>query len=266
MKVIKNDNGYSEVNGLRMYYEIHGEGKPLVLIHGGGSTLHTTFGNLIPLLSGERKVIAMDLQAHGRTADRQTPLSFEQDADDIAQLLKNLSIPKTDFLGYSNGGHVLIEIALRHQELVDRMVLVSTFYNRDAVSPKFWEGFDSVTPDMLPKVLKDGFLEVNNDPDALRNMFYKDVQRMKEFRGWNDEKIRSIPNRVLVLNGNEDVGSVEHAVTMYRTLLDAQLVILPGTHGMSIGSAESLEDGKWTQNYVADILADFLDSPARDKD
>jgi len=130
-------NGYSEVNGLKMYYEIYGEGKPLVLIHGGGSTIQTTYGNIIPLLAKNRKIIAMDLQAHGRTGDRSTDLSFEQDADDVAALLHNLKIDKADFFGYSNGGHTLIEITLRHPAIINKMILASSFYNRSATTPQF---------------------------------------------------------------------------------------------------------------------------------
>src|SRR6185437_12218141 len=124
-----NDNpfqsGYSDVNGLNMYYEIHGEGKPLVLIHGGGSTLETSFGKIIPLLAKHRKVIGVELQAHGHTNDRDTALSFEQDADDVARLLENLKIPKADFLGFSNGAHAAVEIALRHPRLINKLILAS---------------------------------------------------------------------------------------------------------------------------------------------
>src|ERR1700733_14941843 len=94
--------GYSEVNGLKMYYEIHGEGKPLVLIHGGGSTIQTSFGNIIPLLAKHRQIVAVELQAHGRTNDRDTDLTFKQDADDVAAVLNDLKIPKADILGFSN--------------------------------------------------------------------------------------------------------------------------------------------------------------------
>src|SRR6202046_1422559 len=93
-------HGYSQVNGIKMYYEIYGQGKPLVLIHGGGSTIETTFGRVIPILAQKYKVIAMDLQAHGRTGDRDAPESFEQDADDVAALLKNLNISKAAFFGF----------------------------------------------------------------------------------------------------------------------------------------------------------------------
>src|SRR5579863_7220342 len=102
-------NGYSEVNGLTMYYEIYGETKPLVLIHGGGSTIQVSFERIIPQLAKHRQIIAMYLQAHGRTNDRPVLLTIKQDADDVAQLLKNLGIDKADFLGFRNGGHTLIE-------------------------------------------------------------------------------------------------------------------------------------------------------------
>src|SRR5271170_2955287 len=93
-------SGYSEVNGLTMYYEIYGQGKPLVLIHGGGSTIQTTFGRIIPLLAMHRQLIGVELQAHGHTNDRNADLTFEQDADDVATLLANLKIAKADFLGF----------------------------------------------------------------------------------------------------------------------------------------------------------------------
>lgn len=252
-------NGYEEVNGLKMYYEIYGKGKPLVLIHGGGSTIQTTYGNIIPLLSKHRQIIAMDLQAHGRTGDRPTDLSFEQDADDVAALLKNLNIPRSDFLGYSNGGHTLIEIALRHPAIVNKMIIASAFYKRSAVVPQFWEGFDSATIDVMPQSLKDGFLKVNNDEKALLNMFHKDVQKMKTFKGWSDEQVKSIKAPTLIINGNNDVGSVEHAVEMYRTIPGSQVAILPGKHGTYIGAVEYLDNDRWNQHYIVDIINDFLD-------
>jgi pimeloyl-ACP methyl ester carboxylesterase len=257
---MNNDNfksGYVEVGELRMYYEISGLGKPLVLIHGGGSTIQTTYGNIIPLLSKSRQIIAMDLQAHGRTADRPADLSFDQDADDVAELLLNLKITKADFLGYSNGGHTLIEILLRHPDTVNKAIIASAFYKRSAVVPQFWEGFNSATIDVMPQALKDGFLKVNNDEKALLNMFNKDVQKMKVFKGWSDDQIKSIKSPTLIINGNNDVGSVEHAVEMYRNIPNSQLAILPGKHGVYIGAVEYLS-GKWTQHYIVDIINDFL--------
>ena len=252
-------NGYAHVNGLQLYYEIYGQGRPLVLIHGGGSTIQTSFGRIIPLFSKHRQVIALELQAHGRTGDRDSFLSFEQDADDVAALLNFLQISKADFLGYSNGGHTAIEIAIRHPEIINKMVLCSTFYKRSAVVPQFWEGFEHATLNDMPEVLKQEHLKANNSQGGLQNMFNKDVQRMKNFKDWSDEQIRSIKAPALVMNGNKDVGSVEHAVEMYRMIPDCELAILPGEHGSYLGAIESLHDGQWTQAYAAELIEGFLD-------
>ncbi|MFT3911657.1 MAG: alpha/beta hydrolase [Ferruginibacter sp.] len=259
--MVKNNfsSGYSDVNGLKMYYEIHGEGKPLVLIHGGGSTIQTSFGNIIPLLAAKRKIIAVELQAHGHTNDRDTPLTFQQDADDVAMLLNNLKISKADFLGFSNGGQTTIEIALRHPSMVNKLIIASAFYKRTAAPAQFWEGFDHVTLDMMPLALQEGFLKVNNSKEALLNSFNRDVERMRSFKGWTDEQMSSIKAPTLVINGNHDVGSAEHAVEMHRIIPNAELLIVPGKHGAYLGAIEMLEDGKWTQPYVADIITTFLD-------
>ena len=100
-----------------MYYEIRGTGEPLVLIHGGGSTIETSFGRLLPLMSKHFKIIAMDLQAHGRTEDRNAPESFEQDADDVAALLQNLKVSKAHVLGFSNGGNTAMQLAIAIRNL-----------------------------------------------------------------------------------------------------------------------------------------------------
>ncbi|MGQ3088990.1 alpha/beta fold hydrolase, partial [Flavobacterium sp.] len=123
--------GYAELNGLNIYYEIHGSGDPVVLLHGGGSTIDSNFGRIIPLLAKTYKVIAIELQAHGHTADRSQPLSFEQDADDVAALLKKLSISKAHIMGFSNGGTTAMKVAIRHPEIVDRLILASAVYSRE---------------------------------------------------------------------------------------------------------------------------------------
>ncbi len=252
-------NGHASINGIQMYYEIYGEGKPLVLIHGGGSTIQTSFSNIIPLLSKRRQIIAMDMQAHGRTGDRPGPLSFEQDADDVAALLSHLKIPRADFLGFSNGGQTLIEIALRHPQIVNKLIIASALYNRSATPPEFWEGFDHATIDVMPAPLKEGFFSVNNDEKAFENMFKKDVQRMKNFKGWNNEQLHTIKAPTLIVNANNDVGSTEHIVEMHRAIRGSQLLILPGAHGDYMGTKEYLNGREWSRHYVADILNDFLD-------
>ncbi len=252
-------SGYSIVNGLNMYYEIHGEGKPLVLIHGGGSTIETSFGRIIPLLAQHRQVIAVELQAHGRTGDRDTALSFEQDADDVAALLQNLDIAKADFLGFSNGGQTTLEIALRHPALVNKIILASIMSKRSAVAPQFWEGFEGATLDQMPQPLIEGYLSVNNDREGLLNMFNRDVERMKNFKGWGDEQIQAIEAPTLVINGNQDVAGPEHAVEIYRLIPNCELAIFPGGHGTYLGTIESLDNGKWTSFNATNLIEEFLD-------
>ena len=250
---------YAEVNGLHMYYEIHGKGNPLVLIHGGGSTIETSFGRIIPHLAKHRQLIAVELQAHGHTADRDTPLSFQQDADDIAKLLENLQITKADFLGFSNGGQTLIEIALRHPQIINKIILASIFYKRTAVVPQFWEMFEDATLESMPKVLQEGYLQANNNPAGLLNMFNRDVERMKNFVGWTDEDMKSIKASTLVINGNQDVGSMDHAVETCNMMSDCTLAIFPGGHGNYIGTIESLIDGNLPKFNALNLIEEFLD-------
>lgn len=252
-------HGYSEVNGLSMYYEIHGQGKPLVLIHGGGSTIETTFGNIIPVLAKTHQLIAVELEAHGHTGDRGGELSFEQDANDVAELLNNLGIDRASFLGFSNGGHTAIEIALHYPQLVEKLILASAFYKRSATAPQFWEGFEHATIDMMPQPLKDGYLKANNDEAGLLNMFLKDVEKMKAFKGWTDDQMKSIQAATLIINASKDVGSPEHAVRMYRTIPNCELAIFPGGHGAYLGAVESLARGLWPSFNAAELIEAFLE-------
>ena len=137
--------GYAPVNGLRLYYESHGSGQPLILLHGGvGAT--EMFNEILPLLSSTRRVIAADLQAHGRTADIDRPLTFEAMADDIAGLMKHLGIAQADVMGYSIGAGVALRVAVRHPEAVRKLVLVSTAFKRDGWYPEIRAGMSQMGP------------------------------------------------------------------------------------------------------------------------
>jgi len=168
---------YATVNGLNMYYETHGSGRPLVLLHGGGSTIESTFGRILPDLARTRQVIAVELQAHGHTKDIDRPLSFEQDADDVAALLKHLHIDRADFMGFSNGGTTCLQIAIRHPKLVNKLVLASATYKRDGMQPGFFDGFKGATLEMMPPPLKEAYLKANPDPrpltDAARRLVFR---------------------------------------------------------------------------------------------
>ncbi len=129
---------YVEVNGLNMYYEIHGTGEPLVLLHGAFSAIGTSFGNVLPSLAERRQVIAFEMQAHGRTADIDRPLSVEQMADDTVAALRQLGIEEADFFGYSMGAGVALQVAIRHPDVVRKLVLASVTSTRAASIPDSW--------------------------------------------------------------------------------------------------------------------------------
>jgi pimeloyl-ACP methyl ester carboxylesterase len=256
------DSGYAPVNGLRMYYEIHGSGgMPLVLLHGGGSTIASSFGVILPFLAAHRRVIAVELQGHGRTSDREGPVSFAQDADDTAALLAYLHIDRADFLGFSNGGHDLIDLGIRHPDLVHKLVIAAAFYRRDGAVPGFFDGMDHATFDSMPAPLKDAFLRVTPDPNRLHAMHDKDLGRMVRFRDWSDEALRSIRAPVLLMTSDRDIVTPEHAVQMSHVLPNARLVILPGQHGEFLGEVCSARPGSRVPELTAALVAEYLDGP-----
>jgi pimeloyl-ACP methyl ester carboxylesterase len=254
-------SGYSEVNGIKMYYEISGKGSPLVLIHGGGSTIQTSFGKILPLLSKHRKIIAVELQAHGHTGDRNAPLSFAQDASDVVTLLKNLHIPKADLLGFSNGAQTAMQIAISYPALVNKLIMASGFYKREGVPDVFWKGINQATLSDMPQALKDDFMKINHDSAKLLNMFQKDVHRMQAFKDWSDQDLKSITAPTLIIIGDKDVVTPEHAAAMYRLIPHARLAVIPGVHGQFLGEITTLDNGKWAQEYVTDLLEQFLSTP-----
>jgi pimeloyl-ACP methyl ester carboxylesterase len=230
---------YAEIDGLHLYYEVHGASHdgapPLVLLHGGGSTIQTSFGTLLPLLARTRRVIAFEQQGHGHTDDvPDRPFSFAQSARDAVALLRFLRVERADLLGYSNGGHIAIQLALDHPELVNRLVVVSAMTSRDGSDSQFWESFPHATIDQMPPELRDAYLAAAHHPEELPTFFAKSVKRMLEFQGWPPEQLKAIRAPTLLLLGDRDVVRPEHAVWLYRWLPDARLCILPDTDHMAI--------------------------------
>lgn len=252
-------SGYSEVNGISMYYEIHGSGKPLVLIHGGGSTIETTFGRIIPYLSRHRQVIAVELQAHGHTADRDADLSFEQDADDVAALLKNLRVDKADIFGFSNGGTIALQVAIRHPELAGKVVAGSALLKRNGALPQFWEFMKQARITHMPQQYKDAYLKITGDSSRLQNMHDKCAKRMVEFIDVSDAQLSSIKSPVLLVNGDADVATSEHMVQMSRLIPGSRLAIIPGGHGEYVGEITTLKPGRENKLAIVPILDEFLE-------
>jgi pimeloyl-ACP methyl ester carboxylesterase len=254
--------GYVPVNGIKMYYEIHGEGKPLVLVHGGGSTIETSFSTILPMLAKHHMVIGVELQAHGHTSDRDAPESFEQDADDVVALCQSLSITKASFLGFSNGGNTCMRIAMRHPEVVDKLVLISSVYKREGMIEGFFEGMKYATLDNMPQLLKDYYLKINNDENGLMAMFTKDRNRMMQFKDWGDEELQAIKAPSFFICGDKDVITSEHTVKMSRLVAGSRLAILPGTHGSFIGEVCSAEAGSAIPEMTVRMIEEFLSRAA----
>lgn len=252
-------SGYAPVNGIKMYYQVCGEGKPLVLIHGGGSTIETSFGRIIPMLSKHRKVIAVELQAHGRTGDRNSDLSFEQDADDVVGLLQQLKIEKADFFGFSNGGTTTLQIAIRHQKMVNKMVLASALSKRNGVPVQFWNFMKQANLDNMPQELKDAYVKVAPDPSGLQIMHDRDAKRMVNFKDIPDYQIKAIKAPALIIIGDKDVIIPEHALEMRRMLSGSELAIIPGVHGEYIEEITTLKSETHQASFVIQMIEKFLD-------
>lgn len=251
-------NGYSEVNGITMYYEVYGQGAPLVLIHGGGSTIQTTFGRVIPLLSQNRQLICVELQAHGRTGDRNTGLSFEQDADDVAALIKELNVENAAIFGFSNGGNTALQIGIRHPKLCNKIIAASILLKRDGTTPQFWEFMKNGTFEQMPQPYKEAFLNVNPDSSRLHTMYRKCADRMINFRDFSDEELKSISCPVLLINGDKDVATSEHAVSMSKLIPDCRLAIIPGGHGEYIGEITTLKPEYKSTDFIIPLIENFL--------
>jgi pimeloyl-ACP methyl ester carboxylesterase len=266
IKELKTDSirNYAPVNGLNMYYEIHGSGKPLVLIHGGGSTIQTTFGRVLHSLAKTHKVIAVELQAHGHTADIDRPLSFEQDADDVAALLKFLNISKVDVFGFSNGASTTLEMAIRHPEIVNKIIVASTMFKKEGSYPWFWDMMKNATFEEMPKQLKEAYLKINPDSNALYTMYKRDVTRMRSFQDIKASDIKSIQAPAFIIAGNHDVVTPEHSVEMFRLIPHSRLAILPGVHGEYIGEITTPQNEEVIKGTVA-MIEEFLTEPMPEK-
>ena len=256
-------SGFSEVNGIKMYYEIYGQGKPLFLLHGGGSTIQTTFGRVIPLFSKDRQLICVELQAHGRTGDRNTPISFEQDADDVAALLKNLNVHKVDIFGFSNGGNTALQVAIRHPEVCNKVVAGSVLLKRNGTFPQFWEFMKNGTFDQMPQQYKDAFIKVNPDSTKLITMYQKCADRVINLKDFTDEQIKSIKAPVLLINGDQDVATAEHIVAMSKLIPNCKLAIIPGGHGAYIGEITTLNADYKESEFIIPLIEKFLDEKTK---
>ncbi|CAN5765737.1 alpha/beta hydrolase [soil metagenome] len=254
---------YAAVNGLEMYYEIHGNGQPLVVLHGAFMTIGA-MGAVVPALAETRQVIGVELQGHGHTADVDRPLSYEQMADDVAALLRHLGVEQADVFGYSMGGGTALQLAMRHPTLVRKLVVASASSTSEGIYPEVWAGIEQITPELFAGTpWKEEYDRVAPNPDAFPTL----VAKMKQLDGqpfaWPSDAIRAIAAPTMIVIGDSDGTTPEHAVEVFRLrgggvfgdlagLPSARLAVLPGTTHVGL-----IDRADW----LASMIDEFLDAP-----
>jgi len=247
-----NVTAYAPVNDLHMYYEMYGSGQPVVLLHGGMTTLED-FSLVLPAFSRTRQVIAFERQGHGHTADIDRPFSLEQWADDVAALLKYLNIEQSDIFGYSTGGTVALAFALRHPTMVRKLVLASAIYNSEGYAPGILEGLKHMKAENLPPIMRERYMKVAPRPQDWQALVEKSAKAAATFTGWQKKEIRTISAPTLVMVGDSDTVRTEHAVELYRLIAHARLAVLPATDHIGILSQRA--------EWVVEMISDFLNAP-----
>ncbi len=257
--------GYAPVNGLQMYYEIHGSGgTPLLLLHGGLFNIDLQFGALIPALAATRQVIAADFQAHGRTNDIDRPLRSEHLASDVVGLLQHLEVPQADVFGFSVGGAVALHLAVNNPEILRKLIVSSASFHPDGDREENSEEVSSLTVDMISGTpMEQDYRAKSPHPDKLQDLLDKLGTFDKGFRGWSDGDIEGIAAPTLITLGDCDAVTLDHAVRFLRLrggdvngdfvgVPASQLAVFPGTtHFFGLARTE----------LVLDVVLHFLDAP-----
>src|SRR5690348_9459071 len=213
----KSKQGYAMVNGINLYYEIHGSGEPLILLPGGFMTVEA-MGEIVPKLAVTRQVIGVELQGHGHTADIERPLSFELMADDIAALIRHLGLEQADIFGFSLGGGVGLQTAIRHPEMVRKLVLASTAFKRDGWYPEVLAGMASISIEgFASSPLPEIYLKISPKPEAWPVFVAKMRQLLSEEYDWT-ASVAALNNPVLVMVGDADSIRLLHAVEFFTLL------------------------------------------------
>jgi pimeloyl-ACP methyl ester carboxylesterase len=260
--------GYAPVGDLRMYYEVHGEGSPLVLLHGAYMTIDA-MGPLLPGLAASRTVIAPEQQGHGRTADVERPITYEQMADDTAVLIQQLGIEAADVLGFSMGGGIALQMAIRHPAAVRKLVVASASYASDGMPAVAREMFPTITPELFAGTpIEADYKRTAPNPDDFPSLVEKLTRLDTTEFAWPRQQIRDIAAPTLVVLGDSDGVVLEHAVELFRLrgggvmgdlqgMPASQLAVLPGTSHFVPPGQGLLDRAAW----LLDLIPPFLDAP-----
>src|SRR4051794_23067397 len=262
--------GLAPVNGLQVYYEIHGEehgGVPVLLLNGAYMTT-ADFGPLLSGLAAGRRGVVCDPQGHGRTADVDRPITYEGMADDAAGLLDHLGIEQADVVGFSMGGGAAIQLAVRHPRLVRALVPISAGFRSDAMQPELLAMIPTITPEMFAgSPFEATFKAVAPQPDRFPELVAKLKQLDETPFAWPEDDIRGITAPTLIVTGDADASVIEHAVSMFRLLGGgrmgdmhgigrARLAVLPGTAHFMPPGIGVLDRAEW----LLAIIPAFLDA------
>ena len=263
---LESRRGVVPVNGLDLYYEIHGRGDPLVLLHGAMGTIDTCFADLIPILAASHMVVAAELQGHGHTADiADRALSYAQLAADVAGLMRSLGIGSADVVGYSLGGGVALQLAMSEPSLTRRIVFAGgASYRRDGLQPDMIEGRDSDVPDLTGTSWHAAYVKVAPHPQRWNTLVAKNVDLDSHFEGWTADQVRSVQAPALLIIGDADIVRPEHTAEMFRLLgggvngdvaglSRSRFAVLPGTSHIGL-----LGRVDWLGMMILDFLGEEL--------
>lgn len=261
-KLEPDQSGFADVNGLKMYYEVYGKGKPVVLLHGSFMNIPLNWSGFIPQLSQTRQVIVTELQAHGRTKDIPRELSYEGMADDVSGLLNHLKIDSADVLGYSMGGGVAFQFAVRHPEQLRRLIVLSGSYSHDGWWPEVEESFATMSPEMfIGSPIQKQYDSLGNDPAEFPNFIKKVISIDLKPYDWSRD-VMQIEAPLFLALGDADGIRYEHALELFRAkgggkmgdingLPKSRLAILPGTTHVGM---------MYQTDLLIPMITDFLDA------
>ena len=206
-----------EVNGMQMYYEVSGEGEPLVVLHGAYMNIKT-MGAIIPKLAETHKVYALEFQGHGRTTDIDRPITYPNLADDVAAFMDAVGLEKADIFGYSMGSAAGLQLAIRHPEKVNKLVAASVAYDVRGWQPEFIEFIPKMNVEMILEMpFAEDYKKLAANPEGFPALAEKLIQLEKEPMAW-EEDVKAVKIPVLIIAGDADVATLEHSVALFRLL------------------------------------------------
>ena len=213
----KPTTGYAPVNGLKMYYEVHGSGDPVVLLHGAFMTITNNWTGWIGELSKTRKVIAVEMQGHGRTADTQRDITSENLADDVAALLDHLKIPRADLIGYSMGGAVAMQCAIRHPDKVRKVVVISSRFRRDGAVKEGVDALAKLTADAFKgSPIEAEYKKLSPTPDDFPKFVKRLLATPSKGHDIGADQLKASTAPMFFIHGDADGVRLEHVAEMFR--------------------------------------------------